>query len=91
MARGTVESEEEMKKMMEQAWKEAESIRKERRRRYGVAAIFTAVGVFLLFLSLLILFEGLHIWILNPFWSFVLLILLGSIAFGYGFYRMGVT
>ncbi len=76
---------------LERAWKEVKSVRDYRRRRYAVAASFTALGVFLLFLSLAFLLEGVPVMGLSAFWVFLALIVGGSISFGYGFYRMGVS
>ncbi len=82
---------EELQLEMEQAWKEVREVRNARRKRYAVASGFTALGVFLLFLSLFILLEGIAIVGLGSFWTFLVTIFIGSISFGYGFYRMGVS
>ncbi len=76
---------------MERAWKEVKKVRDARRKRYAVAAGFTALGVFLLFLSLFVLLEGISILGLGSFLTFLVLISAGSLSFGYGFYRMGVS
>lgn len=81
---------ESVKKAMEEAWENVREVRKYRRRRYAVAAAFTALGVFLLFLSLAILLHQVSMYWISPFWTFIILISLGSVSFGYGFYRMGV-
>ncbi len=73
------------------AWKEVEEIRKERRRRYAISALFTAIGVFLLFLAIMMLFERITLPMLDVFWTFVTLTSLGATSFGYGFYRMGIS
>ncbi len=76
---------------LERAWKEVKSVRDHRRRRYAVAAAFTSLGVFLLFLSMAFLLEGVPLMGLSAFWVFLILIVSGSVSFGYGFYRMGAS
>lgn len=83
--------EEKIKSEMKHAWKEVNDVRNARRRRYAVAAGFTALGVFLLFLSLFVLLEGVSILGIGSFLTFMVLIFTGSLSFGYGFYRMGVS
>lgn len=76
---------------MRKAWEEVERVRKYRRRKYAIAAGFTALGVYLLFLSLAVLLLGISVAGIDPIWIFIALILTGSASFGYGFYRMGVS
>ncbi len=82
-------SPEELKSALERAWEEVERVRKARMRRYAIAAGFTATGIFLLFLSLMMLLERLAIWPLGVVMTYVALTSFGSLSFGYGFYRMG--
>ncbi len=76
---------------IKEAWDEIEDIKKERRRRHLIAAGFTSLGIFLLFSSLLTLLERIPIPPLNVFWTFMAIISVGAISFGYGFYRIGVS
>ncbi len=76
---------------MQHAWQEVEDIRKERRRRYAIAAAFTAIGVFLLFVAIMMLLERISLPFMNVFWTFIVLTSVGALSFGYGFYRMGVS
>ncbi|MDK2372628.1 MAG: hypothetical protein QI197_04550 [Candidatus Korarchaeota archaeon] len=76
---------------IEEAWKEVKKVREHRRRRYAVAALFTSIGIFLLFLSLAFLLEGVGLAWIDSFYVFLMLITAGSLSFGYGFYRMGVS
>ncbi len=71
--------------------KEAEEIRKERKRRYLRAAAFISLGLLLLFISLPVLLERISIPPLSYSVLFVFLTVAGAISFGYGFYRMGVS
>lgn len=79
----------ELQLALEMAWKEVEKIRKARMRRYAIAAGFTATGIFLLFLSLMMLLERLAIWPFGIEYTYIALTFLGALSFGYGFYRMG--
>ncbi len=82
-------SPEELKSALERAWEEVERVRRARMRRYAIAAGFTSAGIFLLFLSLMMLLERLAIWPLGVASTYVALTSLGALSFGYGFYRMG--
>jgi len=86
---GATRSPEELKSALERAWDEVERVRRARMRRYAIAAGFTATGIFLLFLSLMMLLERLAIWPLGVVTTYVALTSLGALSFGYGFYRMG--
>lgn len=82
-------SSKELQLALERAWKEVERIKRVRMRRYAIAAGFTAAGIFLLFLSLMMLLERLTIWPFGIESTYVALTFLGALSFGYGFYRMG--
>ena len=87
--RELVEPAVEVSKTLEEAWKEAERVRKVRMRRYAIAAGFIAFGFFSMFISLMLLMERLSLLFLDVVGSYLLLTTLGSLSFGYGFYRMG--
>lgn len=78
-----------LRKQMQEAWIEADRVRKARMRRYAVAAGFIAFGFFLMFTALMMLLERLALPYLTVVSSYILVTCLGSVSFGYGFYRMG--
>jgi len=88
-AQAVQKQEKEMRATLEEAWKEAERVRKVRMKRYAVAAGFIAFGFFLMFISLMMLLERLTLPYLDVVGTYILLTLVGSTSFGYGFYRMG--
>jgi len=88
-ARELVEPAAKVSKTLEEAWKAAERVRKVRMRRYAVAAGFIAFGFFSMAISLMLLMERLSLLFLGVNGSYLLLTTLGSVSFGYGFYRMG--
>ncbi len=82
---------EDDKQEIKKALDEIEDIKNEKRRSHLIAAGFISLGIFLLFVSLLSLLERIPILTLDIFWTFIVIISIGAVAFGYGFYRMGVS
>ncbi len=62
-----------------------EDVRRGRRRRYAVAAAFTATDVFLLFIAIMMLLERIYLPFMIVFWTFILFTSMESVFFGYGF------
>ncbi|MHA1710956.1 MAG: hypothetical protein ACTSUS_02655 [Candidatus Freyarchaeota archaeon] len=76
--------------VLKDVWMEADRIRKMRKRRYGLAALAISAGLFLFNFALALFLSGSHIAFLDTFLTYIVLALSGSLAFGYGFYLMGV-
>jgi len=77
------------KELESDLWKEANRIRKYRKRKYGLAALSISVGLFLFNLALALFLSSFHTSFLDSFLTYLLLAIFGSLAFGYGFYVMG--
>lgn len=71
-------------------WREVEKLRKLRKRRYAVAALFLSIGLFLFNVAIALFFIGFGIPLLTSLTTYLVLSLSGALAFGYGFYLMGM-